>query len=122
MALKTNSKKVRERIRQHIVDGFNPEYAERNPEAKTFPEIAAEVMFVYKRQRGKYRNVQDSFIEWLQGDPSIIDVSYYYKSAVDMLGDILEQTSEERNRYTERQAEWMFSYLIYAECSKYDEV
>ena len=56
---------------------------------------------------------------WCQGLPSVIDTCYYYnRSAVEDLGDILEETEEERNRYTEQDAERLLSCLIYREIRK----
>ena len=51
--------------------------------------------------------------------PTVLDRSYYLNSAVEMLGDILEETSAERAKYTEEQAERLFSYLIYNEVKRY---
>ena len=36
-----------------------------------------------------------------------------------MLGDLLEETSAERAKYTEEHAERLFSYLIYKEVRRY---
>jgi hypothetical protein len=46
--------------------------------------------------------------------PSVINTLYYYnRSAITDLGDILEETEDERNRYTESQAEKLLTKLIY---------
>lgn len=48
--------------------------------------------------------------------PSILDTCYYYnRSAVDDLGAILEETAEEKARYSEAQAETLLTSLIYRE-------
>lgn len=51
----------------------------------------------------------------MAGLPSFLGTyKYYYSgSAIDVLGDILEQTEEERNRYTEAEAEKCMTYLLY---------
>ena len=57
---------------------------------------------------------QTSFTDWCSGLPSILDTCYYYnRSAVDDLGEILEETEQERSKYTEEQAEKQLTILIY---------
>lgn len=59
------------------------------------------------------------FVDWCQGLPSVLDTCYYYnRSAVADLGDILEQSERERAQYTEAQAEWLLTHLIYQELVK----
>ena len=56
------------------------------------------------------------FVDWCQGLPSALDTLYYYnRSAVDDLAAILEETEEEKAKYTEAQAEEILSRLIYRE-------
>ena len=58
-------------------------------------------------------------MDWCSGLPGVLDTCYYYnRSAVDDLGAILEETDEERARYTEEQAEKMLTTLIYRELKK----
>ena len=55
-----------------------------------------------------------AFVDWAQGLPSVLDTCYFYnRSAVDDLGDILEETQEERNKHTETDAEQCLTRLIY---------
>ena len=62
---------------------------------------------------------QEYFLEWMAGLPSIIYTGYYlHESAVEILGDMLEETPAERKRYTEAQAQDMLSKLIYRELVK----
>ena len=120
--LRTNTKKAIENIRAYIINGFDgTNYGIETPE--TFEEVARiiyntfadEYLYEYNRRR----NEQEVFVEWCAGLPSIIDTCYYYnRSAVADLGDILEQTEEERNRYTDEQAETTLSRLIYREICK----
>ena len=61
-------------------------------------------------------NEQERFTDWAQGLPSILDTCYYYnRSAVDDLGAILEETAEEKARYSEQNAEQLLTALIYRE-------
>jgi hypothetical protein len=120
--LRTNSKKAIENIKAYIMAIFNGEnYDIETPE--TFKETATiiyntfaeEFLYEYNRRR----NEQEVFTEWCAGLPSIIDTCYYYnRPAVKDLGDILEETEEERNRYTESDAERVLTYLIYREIKK----
>ena len=120
--LRTNTKKAIENIRAYIIKGFDgTNYGIETPE--TFEEVAKviyntfaeEYLYEYNRRR----NEQEVFVEWCAGLPSIIDTCYYYnRSAVADLGDILEETEEERKRYTEAQAEETLSRLIYREITR----
>ena len=120
--LRTNSKQAITNIRAYIINGFNGEnYGIETPD--TFEEVAK---FIYNTFADEYlceynrrRSEQEVFIEWCSGLPSVIDTCYYYnRSAVEDLGDILEETEEERNRYTEQDAERLLSCLIYREIRK----
>ena len=119
--LRTNSKKVRERIRAYIREGFNPEYCDGNPQ--TYPEICRAILADFRRVQSHEfsRNVsrQELFADYMQGLPSILNALYYYNaSAVQLVGDILEETETEREKFTECQAENLMSYLIYSELLK----
>ena len=62
---------------------------------------------------------QQLFIDWCGGLPSFFDTCYYYnRSAVDDLGAILEETEEEKARFTEAEAAEKLTYLIYRELNK----
>lgn len=125
--LKTNCKIVRDRIRAFILSAENVE--EFAPEApnETYNDkaraIYADFMRVYdgdNRNHGSHpQNLQEAFHDWTGGLPAIIDTCYRYNvSAVDMLGDILEETPAERAKYSECEAEKMLSYLIFREISR----
>lgn len=59
------------------------------------------------------------FERWAQGLPSAFNFDYYLGGqAVDDLGDILEETEEEKNRYSDQQAKELLTYLIYREIRK----
>ena len=120
--LRTNSKKAIENIRAYIMEGFcGDNYGIETPE--TFSEVARliynDFAETYLYGYNRTRNRQEAFVEWCAGLPSILDTCYYYnRSAVEDLGNILEETEEERNRYTEADAEEMLSRLIYREICK----
>jgi len=115
--LKTNSKKAKENVKKYIIDNYTPEsYGEEAQSKKTFEEIAK---YIYEASRNEKSYLVNRvsfhklFEDWAQGLPSLLDTCYYCnRSAVDDLGTILEQTEEERNRYSEEQAEALLTYLI----------
>ena len=119
--LKTNSKQVKEKIRSFISGIFDASNYER--EDLNSARIEDKIHFIAltcweeKKHELNRTSFQNMFIEWCEGLPSLIDTALYYchSSAVDLLGDMLEQTKEERSKYTEPEAEKMLSYLIYKE-------
>ena len=124
--LRTNSKKAAENIRAYIMDGFTPENYTDNP-PQEFPEIAAFILDTFRSE--KYWCPQDvryyhgcerlAFRDWCAGLPCVLDTCYFYnRSAVDDLGAILEETEQEKARYTEQQAEQLLTDLIYRELLK----
>ena len=126
--LKTNSKEARKRIQAYIIENYSPDnYEPGTPEAdaETLPQIATVILKDVKRVNGcdvaRNKNYTwfDAFCEWAAGLPGLLDTCYYYnRSAVDDLGNILQETDAEKARYTERDAEKMLSRLIYNELVK----
>ena len=124
--LRTNSKKAAENIQAYIMDNFTPENYTDNP-PQEWPEIAAFILATFRSE--KYWCLQDvqyyhgseaaAFADWCAGLPSVLDTLYFYnRSAVDDLGAILEETEQEKTRYTEQQAEQFLTSLIYRELQK----
>lgn len=124
--LKTNSKQAKENIRNYIMENFDgSNYTETPP--TEWHEIA---VFIYdcfrsekwdcKEDYSYYRgNEWKAFLDWARGLPSVLDTCYFYnRSAVEDLGNILEQTIIERNRYEESEAENLLTMLIYNELTK----
>lgn len=122
--LKTNSKKARENVRQYIIDGLSDEYYDEkergfdNVARIIYERFKAEKMFDYNLRYYK-NNIFKIFEDWCSGLPSILDTCYYYnRSAVDDLGEILEETEEEKSRYSESEAELLLTKLIYREIER----
>ena len=121
--MKTNTKKARENVRAYIMENFTPEnYTDEAPEQ--FPEIARFILETFRKE--KYNRAEDlryyksnevlAFADWCAGLPSVLDTCYFYnRSARKDLGDILEETPEERKKYDEHRAECVLAYLIYNE-------
>ena len=123
--LKTNSKKARENVRNYIIERFTPEGYTDNP-PQEFEQIAAFILDCFRSEKWHlnedfryYKTEQAAFADWCAGLPSVLDTYYYYnRSAVDDLGAVLEETDEEKARYTEEQAESTLTLLIYRELTK----
>ena len=121
--LKTNSKKARENIRAYIIGYYIPDNYDLAP-ATDFPTIAGNILQTFREEMpavGTFSRMSegDRFMEWASGLPSILNCCYYYnRSAVDDLGAILEETEEEKARFTESQAEALLTSLIYRELMK----
>lgn len=119
--LKTNSKQAKENIQLYIMDHFTPEnYTDTPPEMWT--ETAAFIIETFRSEKYSrpedfryYRNNElTAFIDWAQGLPSVLDTCYFYnRSAIDDLGEILEETTTERSKHTETDAEQCLTRLIY---------
>jgi len=126
--LRTNTKKVIETIKAYVMenyDGSNYDAGTPEAEAKTFEDMAKVILADVKRVNGyevkRCNNYTWSmaFADWSAGLPSLLDTCYRYNvSAVDLLGEWLEETEEEKAKYTETEAETMIDSLIYRELSK----
>lgn len=123
MALRTNNKKVKETIKNYIMDSFHASDFEswHDTDITNYNQICSIILsqfYIEKVQGNKQRlnSMYDYFVDWCQGLPSILDTCYYYNvSAADLLGGWLEQTEETKSKYTERQAEAIITSLIYRE-------
>lgn len=124
--LRTNSKKVSENIRDYIMQ--DKDYLiERNDgkELSTVDEyltLAWNIFYDEKRyeiERNYCCASYPIFKDWASGLALGGLFCYYYnRSSVDDLGAILEETEEEKARYTEQQAEDLLTRLIFREIEK----
>lgn len=124
--IRSNSKKAIENIRKYIVDNCDVcGYEVEQPQ--NFKAAAAFVLDTFKAEHWNSANIRryygnneyNSFVAWAQGLPSVLDTCYYYnRSAVDDLGAILEESEEEKSKYSEEQAESLLTWLIYRELKK----
>ena len=117
------TKKAIVNIRAYIMDNFTPENYTGNP-PKDFPGVAAFILDTFRKEKMSdfhYRDCNEfaAFTDWCSGLPSVLDTCYYYnRSAVEDLGAILEETAEEKARFSEPEAERRLTWLIYRELSK----
>ena len=123
--LRTNSKAAKANIIEYIKQ--DQDYIEEsyNYTPENDNELLASIYGIflseksYELQRNNYINQFEIFKSWAQGLALGGLFCYYYnRSAVDDLGNILEETEEERNKYSEAQAEEMLTKLIYREIVK----
>lgn len=126
--LKTNSKKACENIRAYIMQDsdYLSECAEFD--GVTLNDRAdylayAWRLFTEQKKHDIEQNYSNPnfgiFKDWAQGLALGGLFCYYYnRSAVDDLGAILEESEEEKAKYTEREAEEMLTRLIYRELEK----
>lgn len=98
-------------------------------EAKTdFNEICADILEMFrieKLENNRYyiagrASKSEMFMDWMQGLPTAFPVAddIFLRSAIDFLGNILEETEEEKARYTEDKAEKLACSLLYRELEK----
>ena len=105
------------------------EYDGRVIDWENRPAVASFVLEIFRDEKGgsfeylrRSRGFSDYeiFKDWAQGLALGGLFCYWYnRPAVDDLGAILEETEEEKARYTERQAEEMLTRLIYRTLTKY---
>ena len=134
--LKTNSKKAHENITRYILDYMADEIEEANDwnKAENIPErhnandpadvcgyILDDFVRVCGHELKRHRaNVVDIFHDYGGGLPFGGLFCYRYnREAKNDLGDILEETQAERDRFTEEQAEKALSRLIFKECIRH---
>ena len=121
--LKTNSKKAKENLRNYIIENV---LHNNETECTTIDEAAAtlkkhfnvEKLHPYNLQliRSGKTTEKTIFKSWLQGLPhGGIGDYWYFCNAADILGSILEETEEEKARFTEEEAANMLTTLIYNE-------
>lgn len=123
--LKTNSKKARENVMQYIRDWDMDYLQERDEHLKddaSDEEVCKLIYSIFKSETdGDNRRLseQELFYDWAQGLALGGLFCYYYnRSAVEDLGNILEQTEEQRNKYSESDSEWLLTTLIYGEVTR----
>lgn len=127
--LRTCSKKVRENIRNYIMQDFDyiQERAKYHGITLDKSDTDAVIAFAYCifRSEKSYEIIDNYgcanypiFKDWASGLALGQLFCYYYnRSAVDDLGAILQETEAEKAKYTEEQAEELLTSLIYREMS-----
>ena len=137
---RSTTKEVKEIIKNYIMSNFEDikgDYINKDGKAYSadleimetvnsanYREVCNAILTIFKAEKLTHDNrykagrisKQDLFIEWCSGLCSAIDTSYYYNvCAVDLLGNWLDQTEAEKNKFSESEAEYRISSLIYRE-------
>lgn len=120
--LKTNSLQARLNVRKYICQRFDASNYTGFTGPVIFQNVAPFIWQTFNAEKPrKYNPGTDfkRFEDWCSGLPSVLDTCYYYnRSAVDDLGDILLETEEKRNKYTEQEAAQTLTALIFREIRK----
>ena len=128
--LKTNSKEVKNRIKKWILDNSDgiKEAVEYDKEKGNLPDTfnASDINNVcwyiykdFKRVKGyEFGRCAvtwlDLFADYAAGLPFGNMFIYYYNvSAVELVGNILDETETERSKFTESEAEFQMTRMIY---------
>ena len=128
MALRTDSRKAKENVRQYILNnvdfsGYVVSFVLFGKEKENFPTIAHSVLDIFRSEKSWAfvlgYNEFCIFLDWTRGLPFALDCCFWYnRSAVDDLGAILEETEEEKAKYNEEEAGLLLVKLIYRELVK----
>ena len=138
--LQTNSKEVKATIKNYIMDNFRDAFGEyfdengraycddlqtiANTDLDNYTEVCNAIMVIFWAEKLKHDNRfkagrasrQELFIDWVSGLCAPIDSNYYYNvCAVDLLGAWLDETEEEKARYSEADAEKLITNLLWRE-------
>lgn len=116
--LRTNSKQAIKSLRKYIMEHVGDEELYTDDFDELCYNILARAAKEIKINGNWSELTYEDFERWCQGLPTTLDTTYYLSGARDVLGDILEETEEERKKYSEWKAEQLFTSLIYRELNK----
>ncbi len=128
--LRTNSKKAAENIRKYIMEDLEylqerAEYRGMELDENNVDQVLALAWSIFKEEKSgeinRYHGINEYqvFKDWASGLALGNLFCYYYnRSAVDDLGDILEESAAEKAKYKEEDAEELLTRLIYREMTR----
>ena len=128
--LRTNSKKAAENIRKYIMEDLEylqerAEYRGMELDENNVDQVLAFAWSIFKEEKSgeinRYRfiNEYQVFKDWASGLALGNLFCYYYnRSAVEDLGNILEESAAEKAKYKEEDAEELLTRLIYREMTR----
>ena len=127
--LKTNSKKAKENLKDYISDEKDYIIAEYSEDVTgvnsldSFSDLAKAILNIFAAEKapiGAYALMthKERFNDWASGLPlSGLFLYYYNKDVYDTIGDILEETDDEketyRNKISRSDAERLMTDMIY---------
>ena len=126
-----NSKAVTAAVRNWILDNAVLEGYDDMPKPKgtdgswdisQFDELAVWILKTVESEKFYSQGPSPfaTFRNWAQGLPHMLNTAdyYYAHSAVDVLGDILQESPKERAAHTEMDAERLMDILVFHELRK----
>lgn len=126
--LKTTTLKAKNNIKKYVVDSsrdyliYDYGYTPAEVDSNIYSIINQCFYDEYVQHNLQFKagriSRQDLFEEYAKGLPLGGLFDYYLHSAVDTLGDILEESETEKASYTEEKAERMLTRLIYREMTR----
>ena len=128
--LRTNSKKATENIRKYIMEDFEylqerADYRNMKLDENNVDQVLALAWSIFKEEKSgelnRYRGINEYqvFKDWASGLALGNLFCYYYnRSAVEDLGNILEESTAEKAKYKEENAEELLTRLIYREMNR----
>ena len=130
---KLNCKEVNEALKKEIMDNY--ESAEEyftydGAEMKTeYNDICKDILKMFEREKlnsdSRYKagriSKQDLFVDWMQGLPTAFPVAddIFLGSAAEWLGNILDETEAEKQKYSDSKAERTSCLILYRELNKH---
>lgn len=125
--LRTNSKKAKENVKYYILGNTSEEVLDActKNHVVMFDDLAKEIwkiFFVEKVENDCYykahkKSLFDLWKEWIFGG-CILDVPCYSADIHNIVGDLLEETEEEKSRYSYEQSENLLALLTFREVEK----
>lgn len=130
---KLNCKEVNEALKKEIIDSYESAeeyYTYDGAEMKTeYNDICKDILKSFEREKlnndlaykaGRVSK-RDLFIEWMSGLPSSFPVScdIFLGYATEWLGNILDETETEKQKYSDSKAERTACLILYRELNKH---
>lgn len=118
--LKSTHHKVLEKIHKYITENVDHEYFDitSDPDFHTACKLILSAC-ENEKQHIQYSSRFSMFREWMQGLPSAFNAMYFYNvSAVDLLADWLEETENEKSKYSESEATERITRMLFRELQK----
>lgn len=127
MALRTNSKQAMMNLYEYIKQDMDylverADFDNIKIDINDCKQVATFIYKIYQEEKPDSDQVmyhcrireQEEFEAWAKGLPLGVMFNYYYQTvAKDIVGEVLEETEEEKGKYTETQAEDLLTYMIY---------
>lgn len=120
--VKNKFKKARQNIQKWIEENFD--LSGYYPDCTTFTSKCKKTLEVFHEElmngSNLKRNDFEVFREWMQGLGGMLNTAdyYYFNDAKDILGGILEESEEEKNKFENSKSEYLMDYLIFRELTK----